>query len=125
MAVLAAGWIAVTLQWILHRRGYKTAADGKRRDPRSLYGLALQFVAVFVCYFGKMTASLDLATGKSLIEAGIVTLFVAAALLFNKSALKALGADFSVVAQTREEGTLATKGPYALSAIRFTSATCC
>lgn len=114
MTVVIAGWVAVTLQWILHKRHLPPECGAPpQRDPSSYLFLAVQSLAIVIAFIGFSGVSNDFGASGTLVEAGAVTLLVVGALLLNMSALKTLGANFAIIARVREGGTLVTNGPYA------------
>src|SRR5262249_11508208 len=80
MTVVTAGWAAVTLQSVLHKRPQPQPARVMftPHDRRSLLYLLIQIAAIAVVYFGPTPVMDDFGNGASLIEAGTVTLLVVA-----------------------------------------------
>lgn len=112
LAFIVIGWGG--LFWFSFRGS--AAQKNKRtakRDLRSVLGILVQGLGIAVAFWGPVYFPKALLGKPELIAAAIVTVMVAAALGLFFSARKALGDNWTVVAEVREGGHLVTSGPFA------------
>jgi protein-S-isoprenylcysteine O-methyltransferase Ste14 len=111
-AFVVIGWVGIFLVSIRRSRAQGKPVTAKR-DVRSILGILVQGLGIAVAFWGPAHLAPSLLERSALLAAAFVGVIVAVSLLLFRSALKALGQNWSVVAEVREGGDLVTTGPFA------------
>lgn len=106
-------WALLLLAMLMRPRG-PAGVGGARRDPRSLFGVAIQSLAIAIAWAGRPQFSvsrISLTEWTAAIGPSAVAL---ASLLLFVWATRTMGANWSLVARTRADHALVRTGPFAL-----------
>lgn len=107
-------WFALSVVMLTARR--PPAGEGaSKRDSGSVFGVALQGVAISVAWFGPIRIDTEWPFAREVWIAGapVAALAVASWLLFLWAAVT-MGQNWSLVARTRSDHKLVQRGPFAL-----------
>lgn len=109
-AVVLVGGIALVRTFI----GSHGSEGRATKSPLSRLGIAVQAVAFALVGFGPLALTLKSSSPTSIIGAAIVLIFGAAAVALFVASARALGANWSVVARTRQGHKLVRSGPFSI-----------
>ena len=115
LAVLGLGFVAFLLSLMAARsrgRG-KPAGGGGRQSAASWIGILIQGLAIGIVGFGPQRVALDPMSPLALGEALIIGILMAAGIGLFVSASRTMGQNWSIVARTRSDHELVTRGPFA------------
>lgn len=115
LAAFALGGIAFAVALIAARarRGTNAGERGAAKSSRSILGIAVQGVAIFLVAAGPQNVTLDPLSAKALVEAVAVTLLMATTVALFAWASQTMGRNWSLVARTRSDHSLVQTGPFA------------
>jgi protein-S-isoprenylcysteine O-methyltransferase Ste14 len=111
-AFVVLGWAGIFYFSIRRSRGQGKPVTAKR-DVRSILGILVQGLGITVAFWGPAHFAPSLLERSALLAAAFVGAMVVVSLLIFRSALEALGQNWSVVAEVHEGGALVTTGPFA------------
>lgn len=115
LAALSVGGFAFLIALVAARarRGSEEGERRAARSSRSILGIAVQCVAIFVVAVGIQDVSLDPLSTKALVEAAAVALLMATSVGLFVWASRTMGRNWGLVARTRSDHVLVRTGPFA------------
>jgi len=114
-AATVVSWFAFVIAFLTRKK--PPQSPDKKRDPRSITGIALQGVSYATVWAAHRPYFTSLVRGPGTLEiiVSVVTVAVAfGSLAFTMAAVNTLGKEWSLTARVVEGHKLATSGPYAL-----------
>jgi protein-S-isoprenylcysteine O-methyltransferase Ste14 len=112
LAALATGVFAFFLA-LLVARSRRERESGGKRSSRSIAGIVVQGFGIALVFAGPIEVRLDPLGAQSLGEAAILTLLMAASVGLFIWSSRVMGRNWSLVARTRSDHELVTRGPFA------------
>jgi protein-S-isoprenylcysteine O-methyltransferase Ste14 len=113
LAALAIGGLCFFAAVVKTRLGAGGSGAGAKSSPLSAIGIALQMAGFFATGFGPVKVALAPASAVGLAEAFAVAALLASAVLLFAAAAGSMGANWSLIARTRADHELVTKGVFA------------
>jgi protein-S-isoprenylcysteine O-methyltransferase Ste14 len=114
IGIVTLTWIELAIVILTSRRANPGETPGKaRRDNRSIFGVALQGVAIGSVWFGPLQFEGGLTLGSIAAGAAPALIAILSVALFIWSA-RVMGANWALVARTRDDHKLVDTGPFAL-----------
>lgn len=114
LAALAVGLLAFLIALFAARgrvrRGGATSI--RQRAPLAWLWVAVQGAGVALAGFGPIRVTLDPMSARALVEAGVVLVLMTGAVWLFDAASRAMGKNWALVAQTREDHDLVQSGPF-------------
>ena len=115
LIALGLGGIAFVASLLAARRRLRVAGEqaGGTRSRRSIAGITIQTVGIFMVGVGPIRPFLPAGSMPALVEAAIVASLMAGTFGLFSTASRALGRNWSLVARTRGDHQLVESGPFA------------
>ena len=116
MTIVVAGWVitqaALSIRYSTLPKG--GASQLQNRDLLSILFFVVQSASVFAAFWGAIRFEDNALSETGQIEIAVVGALVLAGLGIFVSAIITLGQNFAAVAQVKSDGSLVTRGPYAI-----------